>query len=605
MKYFYILIATTLLFACNHSVNNTLPDEATMQQLLDSNPDSLAFILEREINPSLLSDADKADYGWWLTETLKKQNRSIVNDTLIHFTAQYYEQNNSPRTIQAYIWAAQQANWLGTMPQKQQEILEKALVIADNQQDTLLVNEIAFQINPLYNVPQDSDKLRKLSEVLKKYKGGTVQTVTNSNLMVIYNRLGDKEAFFTLAEPALELAYTEKGWFLYRMSRLYIEALNKSGRHKEAMQEIRKLESSIEVGNELKFNYITTFIGMNQLDSALYYINSYTPLIEKHRGHEEVDVMESILALFQIVIDQKKGKNLDISNFGSLTDNTLMKSRRRISADREQQLVQSRLVEDNLKLDIERGQLRQRFLWAGIIVLIIVVILIFVYQRKLLKKERSVQKAKEQLHLRSLQLSENESVIAENEQLINTLSTQLDESGDLKQEIDELTGNNEALKQENKTLQKDIEQYSHLMNKKDEEFAIYNKLAQENARLQERERFLTTQIIGHTEVLNKLSRKPRFIEEMQWPEIFQAANQLFDGFTYRLHTDFPALTEEDIRYCCLIKLHLSTSVIATLTGISPSSVTKRKQRIKEKMAQQHHTEEIRKEQSLEIYLWNY
>jgi hypothetical protein len=83
---------------------------------------------------------------------------------------------------------------------------------------------------------------------------------------------------------------------------------------------------------------------------------------------------------------------------------------------------------------------------------------------------------------------------------------------------------------------------------------------------------------------------------LQWPEIIHAVNSLFDGFSYRLHTEFPALTEEDVRYCCLIKLRLTTSVISTLTGISPSSVTKRKQRIREK---------IHKDQPLEIYLWNY
>jgi len=71
-----------------------------------------------------------------------------------------------------------------------------------------------------------------------------------------------------------------------------------------------------------------------------------------------------------------------------------------------------------------------------------------------------------------------------------------------------------------------------------------------------------------------------------------------------LGIDFPSLTEEDIQYCCLIKLRLSTSVISTLTAVSPSSVTKRKQRIKEKMNQQRPAD-VRKEQPLEIYMWSY
>ena len=187
--------------------------------------------------------------------------------------------------------------------------------------------------------------------------------------------------------------------------------------------------------------------------------------------------------------------------------------------------------------------------------------------------------------------------------MIGALSSQLDETGDLKQEISQLNEENEALKEKNKTLQKDIEQTSKSVGEKDSDFEIYEKLAEQNARLQERERFLTARIIAHTEVLNKLSKKPHYIEKSQQSEIINAVNQLFDGYSYRLHIDFPTLTEEDIFYCCLFKLRLSTSIAGTLMGISPSSVTKRKQRIKEKMYQQF-SEENRNEKLLEIYSWN-
>jgi len=153
-------------------------------------------------------------------------------------------------------------------------------------------------------------------------------------------------------------------------------------------------------------------------------------------------------------------------------------------------------------------------------------------------------------------------------------------------------------------LQKDMEQYSKLMGQNDSsDFDIFEKLAEENAKLQERERFLTAQLIARTEVLDKLGKRPRYIEKSQWPEIIHAVNQLFDGYSYRLHINFPALTEEDIFYCCLFKLRLSTSVIGLLMAISPSSVTKRKQRIKEKMIQQY-PNKTHSEKLLEIYSWN-
>ena len=256
-----------------------------------------------------------------------------------------------------------------------------------------------------------------------------------------------------------------------------------------------------------------------------------------------------------------------------------------------------------MRLAIERGKMRQGFLWAGIIVLLGIVLIVFIYQRKLLEKERSVQKANEQLRLHIIQITENESIIRRNEEMIDSLSSQLDENDDLKQEISQLNEENEGLKERNKTLQKDIEQTAKSVGRKDTDIDVYGKLAEQNARLQERERFLTARLIAQTEVLDKLSKKPHYIEKTQQPEIINAVNQLFDGFSYRLHVDFPTLTEEDIFYCCLFKLRLSTSVIGLLMGISPSSVTKRKQRIKEKMSPQLSVNNT-VEQSMEIYSWN-
>jgi hypothetical protein len=70
-----------------------------------------------------------------------------------------------------------------------------------------------------------------------------------------------------------------------------------------------------------------------------------------------------------------------------------------------------------------------------------------------------------------------------------------------------------------------------------------------------------------------------------------------------LQAEYPTLTEEDIRYCCLMELRLTTSNIGTLMAVSPQSVSKRKQRIKEKMSKKN--SKLFNEQSLENYLWNY
>lgn len=599
--YYYIIGISCILIACQPNMYSDMPEETEMEQLFLNNPDSLAIWLEEKVNLQALSDADKADYAFWLTKTHLKQRRSPVNDSLIFHSLAYYKETQSPRLLETYLLAAQQVD-LTPKAVMQDSLLTEALHMAEIQKDTLKVVEIVYALSQQH-ILKKKQQTADLIHIVNNYTD-----TENVHRYILLTQL-----FYQLEEPDSVYKYAYEGKLLaqklndpleYALTRQYVEALNARGKSKEALSVLRTTEANIPVGNELKFNYISTWINMQEYDSAKAYINQYRALIEKYRFQvpEEATLVNLLLHTFQTVIDVKEGKPFRIHNLAS-ADDVLKYSRNMIHVDRERQYTQNKLLKKNLTLDIERGKLRQRFLWSGIVLLIIITAIIYIYQRKLLKKERSVRKAKEQLQQHAIQLAENEAIIARNEELIRSLSTQATESDDLKEEVDQLVEENEKLKQKNEQLHTDIEQHAKSIDQKDRELYNVEKLTEENARLQERERFLTAQLIAHTKILDQLNKQPRYIEESQWPEIIHAINQLFDGFSYRLHMDYPSLTEEDIRYACLIKLRLSTSVIALLMGISPSSVTKRKQRIKEKMNQQR-PDEIRKEQPLEIYLWN-
>lgn len=461
-------------------------------------------------------------------------------------------------------------------------------------------------------MPADSGKIRELIQITKRYAGTEWSITACTNLEIQFRTLYQPDSTFLYLQKGIELARKQNNRLLeYDLTRSYARVLSISGNNREAIDALRELENKMPVGNELRLDYIAAWINWGKLDSAQAYINSVQSLMKNFKNEETldksayivIDIVKLLLGSFQEIIRAKKEKPVLLNEMGHSANNLMDKVRNRMKIDRERQFVQNKLIRNNLMLDIERGKLKQRFLWAGIIVLLVITLLIFIYQRKLLRKERSIQQAKEQLRLHTIQLTENESAIRKNEELISSLSTQLDESDDLKQEITQLNEENEALKEKNKTLQKNIEEYSKSTGQKDSDFDVFEKLAEQNARLQERERFLTAQLIAHTDVLDRLSKKPRYIDKSQRPEIIHAVNQLFDGYSYRLHVNFPALTEEDIFYCCLFKLRLSTSVVGLLMGISPSSVTKRKQRIKEKMIQQY-PDENQSEKLLEIYSWN-
>lgn len=604
-KLFTLAIITCLFFitSCQSDVKNELPDKLLMERLLKEKPDSLALLLE-DRDPLLMSDADKADYAVWLIQAHNKKRRSLINDTLIHFAVDYYKKIDSPKLLNAYFLAAEQSNWASIDPAEQIQILEEAIHIADQKRDTLIVQRVCSRIMFLYDLSGEKVKLKELIPIIKKYESPKYDPVANLNLIRVFSLLSQFDSIIKYAPNAIKVAREQNpsGEELFHMSREYVEALNSVGQNRKALEVLREIKSN---ANELKLNYIGTWIAMGEMDSARVYIDSVQALVDKYRyiAPEETNVLELCLLIMKIVINTKEGKEYSNRDLGTLPDNAMKYTKQMMRNDRERQFMENKLIEDNYMLAIEKARLRQVFLWSGIVILLIIGLLITIYQRKLLKKERSMQKTKEQLRLHTIQLSENASIIDKNEELIKTLYSQIDENEDVRQEIDILTKENNALKEKNEILHSDIKKYSQDTGQ-NQDLDAYEKLAEQNNKLQERERFLTVQLIRHTEELNKLSRTPRYIDEMQWPEVVHAVNQLFDGFSYRLHADFPLLTEDDIRYCCLLKLRLSTSVIAILTGISPSSVTKRKQRIKDKMNQQR-PEEIKKEQPIEINIWNY
>ncbi|MFS2543137.1 helix-turn-helix transcriptional regulator, partial [Phocaeicola vulgatus] len=86
-------------------------------------------------------------------------------------------------------------------------------------------------------------------------------------------------------------------------------------------------------------------------------------------------------------------------------------------------------------------------------------------------------------------------------------------------------------------------------------------------------------------------------------EIKEKIDLLFDNYTKRLCHQIPSLTDGDIQICCLIKLRFSNGDIANMLAISPTSVSKRKLRLKERIVQEIGS--LGENQSLDLWLMEY
>ena len=87
------------------------------------------------------------------------------------------------------------------------------------------------------------------------------------------------------------------------------------------------------------------------------------------------------------------------------------------------------------------------------------------------------------------------------------------------------------------------------------------------------------------EVLDQLRKEPRVLSEQERQELRLFMDAQNNSFTVRLLEANPELKAGDLLLCCLIRLGFSGKSLATLLAINLNSVTKQKQRLRNRLVQ--------------------
>ena len=84
-------------------------------------------------------------------------------------------------------------------------------------------------------------------------------------------------------------------------------------------------------------------------------------------------------------------------------------------------------------------------------------------------------------------------------------------------------------------------------------------------------------------LLQELHANPRYIQDGEWAELERVLRNSFSLTPESLREEHPNLTRGDVRLIILSRLQFSVTEQALLLGISPASVTKARQRLKNKI----------------------
>ena len=606
-----IISIITSLISCTHNKNYTTtfqPELAKAEAIMYRYPDSALHILQgiQPDNPS-----NNEQYATWalLMTQAQYKNQIEQSDSLINIAYSYFiNQDNAQRKALALYYKGILCHESHHAEDALSFYLEATTEIEktnDYQLGFLINSEIGLMY--LY---------RKLNDYAMEYfeKAHHNAELSNNQTYIAFSFIYIARAFSQKKQYNKAIEYYEKAIKIGQVNNyptILASAMNetsflflKTGENKKALQYAKDC-IKIKKTDQRIFSLGDTYRYLKMYDSAYFYLNQacLSPNIHTARNAYQ--------ALYYISQEEKDYKKaVEYSNKLWFYQDSIGKTdRNKALIEMQEKYDQQKIINENNLSQIKKDRIIRNVLIALIILSFIIAITNYLYQRKIVSQKQEILEKEEKIRYFTMKIHENETLINRNKMRIEELTIQMEGSQEIKEQWkeqnkirQEIQQQNEMLKLENNKLQNHISNYAQSLKEKSKELEAMEHLSEENQYLHKREAFLCNQLINQTELFNKL-KTTKYIDDQLWQEIKEKIDLLFDNYTKRLYHQIPSLTDGDIQICCLIKLRFSNGDIANMLAISPTSVSKRKLRLKERIVQEIGS--LGENQSLDLWLMEY
>ena len=611
-KYAGLIISIIIsLISCTHNKNYPTafqPELAKAEAMMYRYPDSALHILQG-IQPDIPSENEQ--YATWalLMTQAQYKNQIEQSDSLINIAYSYFtKHDNAQRKALALYYKGILRHESHHAEDALSFYLEAATEIEktnDYQLGFLINSEIGLMY--LY---------RKLNDYAMEYfeKAHHNAELSDNQTYIAFSFIYIARAFSQKKQYNKAIEYYEKAIKIGQVNNyptILASAMNetsflflKTGENKKALQYAKDC-IKIKKTDQRIFSLGDTYRYLKMYDSAYFYLNQacLSPNIHTARSAYQ--------ALYYISQEEKDYKKaVEYSNKLWFYQDSIGKTdRNKALIEMQEKYDQQKIINENNLSQIKKDRIIRNVLIALIILSFIIAITNYLYQRKIVSQKQEISEKEEKIRYFTMKIHENETLINRNKMRIEELTIQMEGSLEIKEQWkeqnkirQEIQQQNETLKLENNNLQNHISNYAQSLKEKSKELEAMEHLSKENQYLHKREAFLCNQLINQTELFNKL-KTTKYIDDQLWQEIKEKIDLLFDNYTKRLYHQIPSLTDGDIQICCLIKLRFSNGDIANMLAISPTSVSKRKLRLKERIVQEIGS--LGENQSLDLWLMEY
>lgn len=586
-----ILYSILIISGCNgnKTTNKLMPELEQAEKVMFDHPDSALHLLESMEIPS--SRTDKENHALWcllMTQAKYKLVMRFSSDSIVRIAYDYYKPtNNVRRKAMSALYMGDINYELGNIEESMQYYLE-AKTSVEKTYDYKTGYLIMSSLGNLYLFRRLEDYALEaytkaydyaVKDSNKRYQMTTLRFLARCYCLT--NELQKAiETYNQCVSIALELGLEKDGYYYETQTEIALVYANSGDS-----------EKSLELSKSLPIKYQSTLlIGrnyyyLNQYDSAYFYL-------KKSLNTNSIYTKELIYKLLYKICECPKYQQY----LKNCCDSLLFYNDSILKLDKGKEIIvykekynNEKLISEKQKLELEKANITYWWMFTIVIVLLLGILLIYIY----LRKRITIQKKEEELTSLALQLHQKELEVEKNESYIAELQSQFAENNKKKELYIEQI---EALK----NLKKENERLSLEKNLLYEKIASYSISSQE---LEKREKELCSLLLAQIPFLRQLHLKPAYLNDTELSDICQITDNIFHHFTQRLSKAISSLSEHEIILCCLIKLRFSITEIAVFLNIAPTSVSRSKLRVKNKIYAE--LGEDSKEKSLDIWLWEY
>lgn len=557
------------------------------ESVMREHPDSAYRLLRGIDSTRQLRGENQARYALLMTQAQYKNGVPLPNDSLISIAYNYYcASSDSLHKAWACFYMGQAARDGGN----QRDALRYFQQAASAGESTNNYNMLALIYQHWGNMLQDylpyEEGMQKLIQAQKyatQERDTTHIVHCHINLSRSFLNLKEYEKNYLQLNEARLLAKTKNDTSL--LFKIYAESAfaYDEGKNynlaKSMLDSAKRYMQTAQDFEEANLYSVYIFNHIHQYDSAFYYmrmVKDSSTIITKAIKHQQ---------LYKI---NKGLKNLPLAfyhleRYAQLLDSVFEKDSETALMPIQHFYNYSQYKIQNLTLESQR-----RKLFATILGLIAIIIagsyFFYVLRSRNKRRTEAILRSKDALLQKSsLHLTEkNEKLLLQNQALLEAEKLLEKQKQELKEQaarIDEL----QTEKPNN--LQTDISN--------NEKELAYNRkrqmeLREQVLRINETARKIL-RLAANPSNIGKLKRTEVILNEEERKSLFLAIDLCYDNIITRLHLTYKELSDDDLFYCCLLKMGISQEITCLLLSTNPTALKKRKYRIKNEKIEQAHS----------------